>query len=400
LAGGPQVSLEDLAFTCRSGRDHLDHRVAFVARDLSGLAELSSSEPNACHPLRFRQGEAPAPLPKLFLVWDAGDETTAAMSRELAAIDPWLQTCLQDRRSGAGGQDGLPPDTGSLWFRYWLGLGLNPDEVLCTPEQQRRAEDAIGSLAEPPPLRVTEAPGQFLASGLQGGPDRPRLALVLQPRAPSDRLTHNGPAGVTWSGLVGRDLAELEVALAQTLAGLFARGFPLRWLPNRDHGRVVSLPNFPWQRQRFWPDWLAHPGTAAISAADSVAPDRSSTVPTRDPSAGELLAFLRVQIQEMLQLPDPPSERDSFFALGLNSMLVTALRQRIQQRFGLSLPAVVFFEHPTLAGLAASATSSSRASPRAPMDLAAVKALSDAESEQILMSALVDVERRYLVGRA
>jgi acyl transferase domain-containing protein len=400
LAEGPRVSLEDLAFTSRNGRDHLAHRIAFVARDLAGLAELARLEPGASHPLRFRREGVASTPPELILLWDAGDETTAEMSRGLGALDPWLKTCLEDRRSGDGLNGRHHPGTGPAWFRYWLGLGLMPDGVVCTPDQRQRAEDALRSLAEPPPLRVAEAPVQLFSSELRDGPDQPRLALALQPRASFNRSSHDGSAGATCWGLFGRDLDELEAALARTLARVFARGFPLQWLPSRDHGRMVSLPIFPWQRQSFRPDWTTEaPGASPTSAADSVPPDRPSARPARDPIAAELLDFLGAQIQDMLQLPEPPSGRDSFFALGLNSMLVTALRQRIHQRFGLSLPAVAFFEYPTLAGLAASATNPPRAGPRPPADGTAVEALSEAESEHFLMLALSDVERRYLPER-
>jgi len=65
-------------------------------------------------------------------------------------------------------------------------------------------------------------------------------------------------------------------------------------------GRIVSLPIFPWQREVFRPE--------SVRAVAPATPD--------------LMAFLTSSIQSLLELPEPPSPRDSFFSLGLNSISV------------------------------------------------------------------------------
>ncbi len=85
-------------------------------------------------------------------------------------------------------------------------------------------------------------------------------------------------------------------------------------------GRIVSLPLFPWQRESF-------------------AAGRSRPVPSSD--------TLRSAIQKVLELPEPPSMDTPFFELGLNSLAIAELSQK------LGIPATSFFEFPTIAKLSA-----------------------------------------------
>ena len=41
--------------------------------------------------------------------------------------------------------------------------------------------------------------------------------------------------------------------MLESLASLWARGYPVDWARRfPEGGRVVSLPGYPWQRERFW----------------------------------------------------------------------------------------------------------------------------------------------------
>lgn len=59
-----------------------------------------------------------------------------------------------------------------------------------------------------------------------------------------------------------------RIAMLQTLSGLYARGLSVDWnglYP--EGGRHVSLPRYPWQRERFWMKRVEHPSFAAESAS-------------------------------------------------------------------------------------------------------------------------------------
>ncbi|WP_082207251.1 beta-ketoacyl synthase N-terminal-like domain-containing protein [Corallococcus macrosporus] len=138
---------------------------------------------------------------------------------------------------------------------------------------------------------------------------------------------------------------------------------PPELFPSRG-GRCVSLPVYPFQRQRLWPDWLtpdevcrppkAAPRDAAtLLQAAAVAAGDASGVPEVH---GELQmrAFLRGHLAEVLEVE--PATLDvqgrTFFELGLNSIGATQLKERIARALQLPLSTTLFFELPRLEPLA------------------------------------------------
>ncbi len=97
-------------------------------------------------------------------------------------------------------------------------------------------------------------------------------------------------------------------------------------------GRICSLPRLPWQRQTL------------EKRVEVPAETTSEEMPLSD--------FLLHEVQSILQLPEKPDIDASFFDLGLNSMLVVQLRERVERKFGLRLSAAAFFESPTIRALA------------------------------------------------
>ncbi|EPX55237.1 Malonyl CoA-acyl carrier protein transacylase [Cystobacter fuscus DSM 2262] len=129
-------------------------------------------------------------------------------------------------------------------------------------------------------------------------------------------------------------------------------------------GRCVSLPLYPFQRQRLWPEWLS-PQEVCRAPTDSrpappVAPPSEVVVSRRvqEAPAGErearLMELLRAQVADVLEVD--PAELDTrgrtFFELGLNSIGATVLKERISRELGVTLFTTIFFEHPRLELLA------------------------------------------------
>ncbi|ATB40504.1 polyketide synthase [Cystobacter fuscus] len=129
-------------------------------------------------------------------------------------------------------------------------------------------------------------------------------------------------------------------------------------------GRCVSLPLYPFQRQRLWPEWLSPQEVCRAPTdsrpAPSVSPPSEVVVSRRvqEAPAGErearLMEFLRAQVADVLEVD--PAELDTrgrtFFELGLNSIGATALKDRISRELGVTLFTTIFFEHPRLELLA------------------------------------------------
>ncbi|MCP3102820.1 phosphopantetheine-binding protein [Myxococcus sp. K15C18031901] len=123
-------------------------------------------------------------------------------------------------------------------------------------------------------------------------------------------------------------------------------------------GGCVSLPVYPFQRQRLWPEWLS-PGEvsrAPLGARQGPAPApgdgfRTGSTETRE---SRLLALLCAHVAELLEVePSAVETRErTLFEMGLSSVGLVALRGRISRELGLTLPTTLFFEYPRLAMLA------------------------------------------------
>jgi acyl transferase domain-containing protein len=124
----------------------------------------------------------------------------------------------------------------------------------------------------------------------------------------------------------------------------------------------VSLPVYLFQREALWPDWLT-PDVISRSSVDSSAsplkPEHAPPVrlPTRHGAqrSADILAFLRRELAQVLEIaPEQVDTRErTLFELGLNSLGVNVLRERIARAFGVSIMPTTFFEHPRLDPLAA-----------------------------------------------
>jgi len=73
------------------------------------------------------------------------------------------------------------------------------------------------------------------------------------------------------------------------------------------------------------------------------------------PADPALVAWLRVQVQTLLELEEPPSSDAGFFDMGMDSLTAIDLDDLIRERFGaeLSWPATLVFDFPTVRALAA-----------------------------------------------
>jgi|GEM_PF-1625804 len=134
-------------------------------------------------------------------------------------------------------------------------------------------------------------------------------------------------------------------------------------LPVRD-GRCVSLPVYPFQRQRLWPEWLSpeevcrppmapRPDAAALLQAAARTAGDARAVPVIR-GEGQMRAFLRGHLAEVLEV-DPAAldvQGRTFFELGLNSIGATQLKERLSRALELSLSTTLLFELPRLEPLA------------------------------------------------
>ncbi|GAA3445987.1 non-ribosomal peptide synthetase [Planomonospora venezuelensis] len=78
---------------------------------------------------------------------------------------------------------------------------------------------------------------------------------------------------------------------------------------------------------------------------------RTATAAYREPQ-GALESDLAAMWAEVLGVTEPVGADDDFFDLGGHSLTATQIIARIQERFAVTVPIALLFEHPTVAGLA------------------------------------------------
>lgn len=156
---------------------------------------------------------------------------------------------------------------------------------------------------------------------------------------------------------------EAAVDFDLPLAERYRRGDEVDWKACHPRGKCVSLPIYPFERERFWPEWLtvgeictpleplAAPRTEP--AADAAYDGGLSRPPRQTDSVSTyplLLDFICASISELLEsnCVQAPKPAHTFLGLGLNSLLLMELRTRLQSHLQLSLQVTLFFEYPTI----------------------------------------------------
>ncbi|WP_319018987.1 type I polyketide synthase [Microbispora sitophila] len=178
--------------------------------------------------------------------------------------------------------------------------------------------------------------------------------------------------------VLGKD-DDLEAAVGR----LFTAGVRLDWdavFP--PGGPRVALPTYPFQREHHW---LAPGGDVpAVSAPVPVsvqvpapvpAPPALSTALPAVPSTGAGERRVIEEVAAVLGFADPGrvDSETTFRDLGLDSLGLVELRDRLNAAFGADLPAAALFSHPTPAALARHLAGG----PRSDAPVAAVRAADD-----------------------
>jgi acyl transferase domain-containing protein len=205
------------------------------------------------------------------------------------------------------------------------------------------------------PVRFLDGVRAALDLGATGfvdlGPDGSAAVSV------SDCLEGHG--GAVAIPAVRADGSEVR-AVALALARLHARGADVDWngVFAQASPRRVELPTYPFERRRYWwprpagadPAPVSEPGTAPVSSIPE-------TEDGHEPAGAVPAAQLELLLMRNLAAVTGISDLDaielttSFRDLGLTSVSVMELRQRLEPATGLSLPSSFAFDYPTPAAL-------------------------------------------------
>lgn len=137
--------------------------------------------------------------------------------------------------------------------------------------------------------------------------------------------------------------------MLSALGHLHTIGHPLEWkqlYPSA--GRVVRLPAYPWQRQRYW-------YSEAAAARPVPRPDRMAwrDLPPAERGAG-VVRLVREQLAAVLHLSAERLDgKTQLKPLGIDSLMGLEVRDRLAQGLGLTLPATLLWQFTDIDSLAA-----------------------------------------------
>jgi amino acid adenylation domain-containing protein/non-ribosomal peptide synthase protein (TIGR01720 family) len=177
--------------------------------------------------------------------------------------------------------------------------------------------------------------------------------------------------------------------LLRTLGTLYTSGWPVLWseLYSEDTAHCVSLPTYPWQRERVWLDWLdadtisTYPEQqgaleresqpiSLLSAAPSLLQELRTTSP--DTWQERIQFFLTEQVRALLEW-EATEELDPHLNLltaGMDSLLATRLLNIVRQNLECALPPTLIFTCPTIEAMSAYLTRELMSLPQANSDAA------------------------------
>ncbi|MET7906062.1 acyltransferase domain-containing protein [Streptomyces sp. NPDC005355] len=165
---------------------------------------------------------------------------------------------------------------------------------------------------------------------------------------------------VTVTGSLLRDEGH-PTRFLQSAGELYVRGATVDWTAALPPARRVELPRYVFQRRAFW---LASTSAATLPATLAPAPateEDTGTLPRTlaqladdEQRAAAVTDHVRTAAAAVLghATPEDVDPDRSFVELGFESLTALQLRNRLRESTGLSLPATLVFDHPTVNALA------------------------------------------------
>ena len=344
LASNPDASLHDVAFTLQRGRSSLEHRVAFLARDRSGLiAALRRIEDSALpdSPVSLLGDSAAEPaLEGIALRWLAGDQVTLPEIPNAQRVDlpghPFEKTVFSFDLPAAASVAAHPAKTAPLRVENASNSfgQIGQNLPMTNPKLRLRPTEPAAAPSQPAPADLASPnTNQAPRSSLLLPQLRRELAEVLysqeatlDPRRPFVDLGVDSILAIEF-------VRKISVSLGRTV----------RASDLYDHPNLEALAAY-----------LAPPTSAAMPSPSSSVPDVIVPTSTAPAIPGDSAIRIRATLARVLYCdPAGISSAKAFSELGLDSILAVEFVRELSREFGISLPAATLYDHSTLDALSA-----------------------------------------------
>lgn len=355
ICSNSTLPLIDISSTVNRSRSQLPVRLAIIAgSNQQQQARLSQAlrSPHASQPGVIHHQVVPTAVPpKIGFVFTGrcvfSLDVLVEISLHYAPVREALDVCQRVLGPLLPGNlsPELEPIVGELLLhQLWQAWGITPD--LCLAEPLGRTAAAIANAQAQGTSDLETALQQVIRKPNPSGPWA------------SDAPTPSAGMGDEWllielgSGLVGamNELAGLSSRssgsgwdqLLTAAVHVSQRGAPLEWskVCGYQHARVVSLPTYPFARERHW---IGEPQLPEGCVVNDGGHRQSPATP------------LEFHLHNLWAEALGHSEfgvTDSFFAVGGSSLLAATLFARINEVLGIELPISVIFQAPTISRLA------------------------------------------------
>ncbi len=256
------TELGDVCFTAAAGRTHLEHRLAVVGGSARRMSELLSAVEQGREVEGVVPGRAVGPAPKVAFVFGGDAELSTAMGRELYETQPVFREALEHCAEALKGVLEKP----LVQVLYGAESAFLKEEpygraaVFAVEWALARMWRAWGVV---PQALVARGVGEYVAAvetGVLGLEEGLRMAVGKVPWVHAETGTSEGteaiplhPGEAEWPRLL------------KTLGALYVKGVVVDWaaFDAPYERRRVTLPTYPFQRQRYW--WRATAPRTALA---------------------------------------------------------------------------------------------------------------------------------------